>query len=149
MCHKQTKLFALKLDEYFFVIKKSGFVEDSLLISITIAGATKFFTGIDSTVLFGISLPVTQWAGASKCVPVCSFIEMLFQYQAGPFSSYCDTVSILNCSHWPNSAGRIITGNSGLKVLERSIIFILNHSWNFFWRTFFYCCCFLEFFHVW
>ena len=30
-----------------------------------------------------------------------------------------------------------------------SIIFILNHSGNFFWRTFFYCCCFLEFFHVW
>ena len=34
------------------------------------------------------SRPVTQWIGASKCVPVCSPVEMLFQYQAGPRSSY-------------------------------------------------------------
>jgi hypothetical protein len=30
---------------------------------------------------------VTQWIGASKCVPVCSPQEMLFQYQPGPRSS--------------------------------------------------------------
>ena len=35
----------------------------------------------------GRSLPETQWIGASKCVPVCSPTEMLFQYQAGPRSS--------------------------------------------------------------
>jgi hypothetical protein len=31
--------------------------------------------------------PVIQWIGASKWVPVCSPVEMLFQYQAGPRSS--------------------------------------------------------------
>jgi hypothetical protein len=29
-------------------------------------------TGSVSTELFGRSLPVNQWIGASKCVPVCS-----------------------------------------------------------------------------
>jgi len=34
-----------------------------------------------------LSLPVTQWFGASRWVPVCSPVRMLFQYQAGPRSS--------------------------------------------------------------
>ena len=43
--------------------------------------------GIVSVALFGRSRPVIQWTGASKCVPVCSPNEMLFQYQPGPRSS--------------------------------------------------------------
>ena len=34
------------------------------------------------------SRPVIQWIGASRCVPVCSPVVMLFQYQAGPASLY-------------------------------------------------------------
>ena len=34
-----------------------------------------------------LSLPDTQWFGASRWVPVCSPVRMLFQYQAGPRSS--------------------------------------------------------------
>jgi hypothetical protein len=34
--------------------------------------------------LSAYSRPVTQCAGASKCVPVCSPIDKLFQYQARP-----------------------------------------------------------------
>jgi hypothetical protein len=44
-------------------------------------------TGSVSTELFGKSLPVNQWIGASKCVPVCSPKVRLFQYQAGPLAS--------------------------------------------------------------
>ena len=40
-----------------------------------------------STELFGRSRPEIQWIGASKCVPVCSPQEKLFQYQPGPRSS--------------------------------------------------------------
>jgi hypothetical protein len=56
-------------------------------MSITAAGAMKFAAGIVSTELLARSLPEIQWTGASKCVPVCSPIEMLFQYQADPRSS--------------------------------------------------------------
>src|SRR4051812_48308328 len=66
---------------------KSGFVADRAEQSITQAGATKFDGGMVSTALSGSSFPVTQWIGASKWVPVCSPIEKLFQYQAGPRSS--------------------------------------------------------------
>ena len=45
------------------------------------------WTGIVSVALFGRSRPEIQWIGASKCVPVCSPQEKLFQYQAGPRSS--------------------------------------------------------------
>ncbi|KAG1301883.1 hypothetical protein G6F63_016779 [Rhizopus arrhizus] len=55
--------------------------------SMTQALAMKDSMGIVATVLSGWSLPVTQWAGASKWVPVCSEHEKLFQYQAGPRSS--------------------------------------------------------------
>jgi len=53
----------------------------------TKAGATKFCGSMVSTELFGRSLPEIQWMGASKCVPVCSPQEKLFQYQPGPRSS--------------------------------------------------------------
>jgi hypothetical protein len=69
------------------VSRKSGLAEASREQSITTAGATNFSGGIVSVVLLGKSLPLIQCTGASKCVPVCSFIEMLFQYQAGPRSS--------------------------------------------------------------
>ncbi len=53
----------------------------------THAGATKCCAGIVSTELLGRSRPEIQWIGASKCVPVCSPHEKLFQYQPGPRSS--------------------------------------------------------------
>ena len=43
--------------------------------------------GMLSVALLGRSFPDTQWIGASKCVPVCSPQEKLFQYHAGPRSS--------------------------------------------------------------
>ena len=52
--------------------------------SITQAGATNRCTGKLSVNPSEKSLPVTQCAGASKCVPVCSPHEILFQYQPGP-----------------------------------------------------------------
>ncbi|MOA68893.1 hypothetical protein D3C78_1967490 [compost metagenome] len=53
----------------------------------TQAPAMNASIGMVSTVLSGWSLPVIQWAGASKWVPVCSEHEKLFQYQPGPRSS--------------------------------------------------------------
>jgi len=40
-------------------------------------------------------LPVIQWTGASKCVPVCSPRWRTFQYQAGPLSSKHEMTSIV------------------------------------------------------
>jgi hypothetical protein len=53
--------------------------------SSTAAGAIRRRAGTWET--SAPSLPVTQWIGASKWVPVCSPVEMLFQYQAGPAAS--------------------------------------------------------------
>ena len=50
------------------------------------AGAINRLTGTWET--SAPFLPVTQWIGASKWVPVCSPVEMLFQYHAGPASLY-------------------------------------------------------------
>jgi len=55
--------------------------------STTDTGAIMSCIGIVSTVLLGRSLPEIQCTGASKCVPVCSLNEMLFQYHIGPRSS--------------------------------------------------------------
>ena len=49
---------------------------------------------------------MTQWIGASKWVPVCSPVEMLFQYQAGPRSSYRLISSSANGQVWPSGSGR-------------------------------------------
>ena len=51
---------------------------------ITTTGPTKTEGSISSTAPLATSRPETQWIGASKCVPVCSFIEMLCHFQAGP-----------------------------------------------------------------
>ena len=76
--------------------------------------------GIVSTELFGRSRPEIQWIGASKCVPVCSPQEKLFQYQPGPRASYAETSSIRNGQHWPISGGSAICGKSGVSVCVRS-----------------------------
>src|SRR5258707_5335426 len=59
--------------------------------------------------------------GASKCVPACSPVEMLFQYQAGPRSSY----RLISCKEnpivLPNGSGSLIRGVSGLSGAVRSI----------------------------
>jgi hypothetical protein len=52
--------------------------------SITTTGPTKTDGSISSTAPLATSRPDTQWIGASKCVPVCSFIEMLCHFHAGP-----------------------------------------------------------------
>src|SRR6185437_4801917 len=39
------------------------------------------------------SLPVTQWMGASVCVPTCSPMVSVYQAQAGPRSSYLEISS--------------------------------------------------------
>jgi hypothetical protein len=52
--------------------------------SSTAAGAISRRAG--SCAYVAPSLPVIQWIGASRCVPVCSPVVMLFQYQAGPAS---------------------------------------------------------------
>ncbi len=73
-----------------------------------------------STELFGRSRPEIQWIGASKCVPVCSPHEKLFQYQPGPRASYAETSSIRNGQHCPISGGSAICGKSGVSVCVRS-----------------------------
>ncbi len=69
------------------VSRKSGLSRASAEQSMTQALAMKASIGMVSTVLSGWSLPVIQCTGASKCVPVCSEQEKLFQYQPGPRSS--------------------------------------------------------------
>ena len=66
---------------------KSALAATSALQSTTQAGPMKALGSMVSTVLLGWSLPVIQCTGASKCVPVCSPQEKLFQYQPGPASS--------------------------------------------------------------
>ena len=68
--------------------QKIGVARASAEQSITQAGAMKCGRpACVSVALFGRSRPVIQWIGASKCVPVCSPKEKLFQYQPGPRSS--------------------------------------------------------------
>src|SRR6218665_1204355 len=81
----------------------------------------KCCTAMVSTELFGRSRPEIQWIGASKCVPVCSPQEKLFQYQPGPRSSYLDTSSMRKGQHCPISGGSAICGNPGVSVCVRSI----------------------------
>src|SRR5215467_5199510 len=65
--------------------RKSGSAAAWALKSSTTAGAISRPAGTWDT--SSPSPPVTQWQGASKCVPVCSPVVMSFQYQAGPRSS--------------------------------------------------------------
>src|SRR5690606_34342105 len=110
------------------VSRKSGFSRDSFEQSMTQASAMNASMGMVSTVLLGWSLPLIQWTGASKCVPVCSEHEKLFQYQAGPRSSYREISSIRNGQACPNSGGRTMVGKSGVSVSVRSTIRILPAS---------------------
>src|SRR5450755_3218281 len=87
----------------------------------TQAGATKCCAGIVSTELFGRSRPEIQWIGASKCVPVCSPQEKLFQYQAGPRSSYLEISSRRKGHDFPNSGGSWMTAVPASKGWLRSI----------------------------
>ena len=93
-----------------FVSRKSWSGATSSLQSTTQAGAMKSLAGIESTALFGRSLPETQWMGASKWVPVCSLSDMLCQNHMGPSSLYSDTTSFLNDHAGLKSGGKEITG---------------------------------------
>src|SRR5579872_1867847 len=95
------------------VSRKSGFSAALRETSTTHAGAKNLCAGIESVAFCGKSLPVTQWMGASKCVPVCSPQEKLFQYQAGPRLSYFEISSISNGHDFPNSGGNWIVGVEG------------------------------------
>src|SRR5688572_22054192 len=74
-----------------------------------------------SVVLFERSRPVIQCTGASKCVPVCSPIEMVFQYQAGPLSSYFEMTSIVTPGDGANIGGKPMTGVSCPSGCDKSI----------------------------
>jgi hypothetical protein len=69
------------------ISRKSSLRATSAVTSITHAGPMNRRGAIVSHRLSGRFFPVTQCTGASKCVPVCSPIVMVFQYHAGPFSS--------------------------------------------------------------
>ncbi len=97
---------------------KSGSAAASAEKSSTTAGATSRLAGTEAT--SSRSWPLTQWLGASKWVPVCSPVRKLFQYQAGPRSSYRLISSSSNDAVWPNSGGSIRIGVSGESGAVRS-----------------------------
>ena len=88
--------------------------------SMTHAGPTKRRGGIVSHALSGRSLPVIQCTGASKCVPVCSPKRSVFQYHAGPLSSYFEMTSMVTPGDAANIGGRPITGVVGPSGCVRS-----------------------------
>src|SRR5206468_6188527 len=94
----------------------------SSVTSITHAGPTKRCTGMVSQLWSRRSLPVTQWIGASKCVPVCSPNLSVFQYQAGPLSSYREITSIDTPGDAAKIGGRPMIGVRGPSGCVRSTI---------------------------
>ena len=86
----------------------------------THAGPMNRRGSIVSHELFGRSFPVIQWTGASKWVPVCSPIVIVFQYQAGPLSSYFEMTSIDTPGDAAKMGGRPMTGVSGPSGCVRS-----------------------------
>ena len=64
--------------------------------------------------------PVIQWIGASKCVPVCSPKRSVFQYHAGPLSSYVEMMSIVTPGEGAKIGGSSITGVDGPSGCVRS-----------------------------
>ena len=68
----------------------------------------------------GLSFPVTQWQGASKCVPTCSPISIQFQYQAGPLASKCEISWILKPGVFAKGGGSWMIGVAGLSSCVRS-----------------------------
>src|SRR5688572_11861396 len=103
--------------------RKSSFFATSAVTSMTHAGPTNLLAGIVSHVLAGRSFPVIQCTGASKCVPVCSPMRMVFQYHAGPRLSKFEITSIETPGDAPNCDGNSMTGVSGPSGAVRSTIF--------------------------
>src|SRR3569833_1048338 len=99
--------------------RKSGSSAACAEKSRTTAGAISRATGTDAT--SSPSRPDTQWLGASKCVPVCSQVRMLFQYQAGPRSSYRLSSSSWNGAVCANCGGSWMTGVSADSGAVRSM----------------------------
>ena len=87
--------------------------------SSTAAGATSLRGGTWAT--SSPSRPVTQCTGASKWVPVCSPVEMSFQYQPGPRSSYRLISSSRNGRVFPNGSGSSRIGVLSCSGAVRSI----------------------------
>src|SRR3954452_8354052 len=98
--------------------RKSGSFATRSETSMTAVGATNRAAGTEAT--SRPPRPLTQWFGASKWVPVCSPLRKLFQYHAGPRSSYALISSSSNRAVWPNSGGSWITGVSLLSGAVRS-----------------------------
>jgi len=92
------------------------------------AGPTNRAAGIVSQALSGRSLPETQWIGASKWVPVCSPMRIVFQYHAGPLSSYFEIRSIVTPGEAAKIGGRPITGVDGPSGCVRSTTFNVPRS---------------------
>jgi hypothetical protein len=99
--------------------KSASFFASSLQFK-TDAGPTKRSGGMLSVAFCGRSLPEIQWTGASKCVPVCSPQEKLFQYQAGPALVVARHLLDPERPRLPISGGRLMCGNSGESVCVRS-----------------------------
>src|SRR3989440_11212697 len=74
----------------------------------TTAGPIIRLTGTCET--SSLSLPVTQWMGASKWVPACSPPSNQFQYQAGPLSSYRLISCVFQFGVFANGGGSWIMG---------------------------------------
>jgi hypothetical protein len=102
------------------VSRKSALLSTSFDTSMTHAGPTKRRTGIVSHELPLRSLPVTQCTGASKWVPVCSPKFSVFQYHAGPLSSYFEITEMVTPGDAAKIGGRPITGVSGPSGCVRS-----------------------------
>ena len=90
------------------------------MTSTTTAGPTSRWGGTWSTV--HPSLPVTQCAGASTWVPVCSPVWMLCHFHIGPSSSKELTVSRLSGIVFANGGGSCSTGVVGDSGAVRSRI---------------------------
>src|SRR5215469_3054780 len=99
--------------------RKSGSALASALKSSTTAGAIRLLSGTSET--SAPSRPVIQCTGASKCVPVCSPVLMLFQYQAGPRSSYLLTSCSVNGTVLANGSGSRMTGVLDSSLAVRSM----------------------------
>src|SRR3954466_11885344 len=87
-------------------------------LSITAHGATSLAAGTLAT--SSPSRPVTQWIGASKCVPTCSPTVSVLQAHAGPRSSYSLIVSRESPGVLANGGGSCSTGVVSLSGCVRS-----------------------------
>ena len=100
--------------------RKSGSSAARSAKSSTTAGATSRAGGTWDT--SSLSWPVTQWTGASRWVPVCSPVRMLFQYHAGPRASYRLISTSSNGQVLPNGSGSARIGVFACSGAVRSTI---------------------------